>query len=236
MSLTKEHLEELYKTMSLSEMADHLGMARSTLYYQMKKLGVKRRSKSEAQAQHLASNEHQRAGSKHTTETKVKISNARRAYWDSEEGQKQRDKLGKLRKEEWDDKPIDQKGEVISRLRHADRPRPGELSKFGKELASFIAEREEIETGKRLTPDHVSDIILPERRIVLELLLPVSVYGDQEQQRVEQRYSRLCSELNSAGYRVMIIEDKSNSISRARCQRIYEQILSFKAKSIRIQS
>jgi hypothetical protein len=41
------------------------------------------------------------------------------------------------------------------------------------------------------------------------------------------RYDKLKSQLNSMGYRVVIIEDKSNSISRARCERVYSKLMQF---------
>ena len=86
---------------------------------------------------------------------------------------------------------------------------------------------EKVQTGIRLTRDHISDIILSDRNVVLELLLPVSIYGPQEQARIEARYDKLIGRLQSAGYRVVVIQDRSNSISRARCVRIYEQLLDF---------
>jgi len=227
MKLTKERLEKLYATRSLAELADHLSMARSTLYYHMKKLGVERRSKSEAQKQHLASAPHQRMGKQHSQETKSRISEGTRQFWDSDEGEKQKERLGELRRQEWDQRSAKQRSRVLSRLQSADRPAPGELSRFGEKLTAFLGEREDVSTGIRLTPGHVSDIILTSQRVVLELLLPVSVYGEQQEQKLAARYDRLCEQLNDAGYRVMIVEDRSNSISLARCQRIYDELLVF---------
>lgn len=239
MLLTKELLEELYAQMSLGQMAKRLGLARSTLYYHMDKFGIERRSKSEAQKQHLRAGTHQRLGVRHSDVTKDKISDARREFWDSPAGMQQRRELAALRKKEWQDTTQREQHSIISRLHSAPRPIPGELSHFGQKLADFLAKCEKIQTGIRLTPDHVSDIILVERRVVLELLLPISVYGEQEQRRVEERYSRLQSRLNDAGYRVVVIEDRSNSISTARCKRVYSQLLEFFAteqRNITIQS
>jgi len=227
MKLTKTNLERLYRKMSLSEMAVELGVPRSTLYNQMKKLGVERRSRSQAQSQHLKDKPHQRTGTSHSTETRDKISDSRRRFWDSEAGNDQRTALGELRKDEWKRKPAKQRGEVVRRLKNADRPVPGGLSRFGVRLAEFLEEHETIQTGLALTPGHVSDIILVDRKVVLELLLPVKVYGDKAERRIEERYERLCGRLNAAGYRVAIIEDESNSVSRARCQRVHEALLRF---------
>lgn len=227
MPLTKELLEELYAQMSLGQMAKELKIARSTLYYHMEKFGIPLRNKSEAQKQHLSVEPHQRLGVRHSAATKDRISDARREFWDSAAGQQQRKVLAALRRKEWSDISRREQNSIVSRLHSAPRPIPGELSNFGRKLSAFLAEREKVQTGIRLTPDHVSDIILVERRVVLELLLPISVYGEQEQRRVEERYARLQSRLNDAGYRVVVIEDRSNSISTARCKRVYDQLLEF---------
>jgi DNA-binding transcriptional ArsR family regulator len=53
MKFSKEYLEKLAESMSVGEMADHLSMAKSTLYYHMRKLVVERRSRSDAQRLHI---------------------------------------------------------------------------------------------------------------------------------------------------------------------------------------
>ena len=227
MKLTKERLERLYGTMSLGQMAQELGMAKSTLYYHMRKLGVERRSKSEAQSKHLENAPHQRDGKKHSDETRERISKGTREFWDSEAGLDQKTRLGELRRAEWDSRSARQRSSVLRRLQNAVRPAPGELSRFGEKLALFLGEREKVETGIQLTPDHVSDIILDTRKVVIELLLPVSVYGERQEQKTEARYDRLANQLSDAGYRTVIVEDRSNSISQARCQRVYEELLKF---------
>jgi hypothetical protein len=227
MKLTKDNLEKLYETMSLAEMAEYLDIARSTLYYHMRKLGVQRRSKSEAQQKHLENSPHQRTGKRHKKSAKQKISEGTRKFWDSDEGKKQKRQLGQLRRKEWGQRSAKQRSRVLNRLQSADRPVPGELSRFGEKLATFLGEREDVTTGIKVTSGHVSDIILESRKVVIELLLPISVYGDEQEQKVEVRYDRLTSQLNDAGYRVVIIEDRSNAISLARCQRVYDQLIKF---------
>ena len=227
MKLTKESLEKLYENMSLAEVAEHLGMARSTLYYHMRKLGVERRSKSEAQQHHLQGGNHQRKGKSHSDESKEKISQGTRRFWDSSNGKMQKEKLGELRRQEWDQRSSKDRQRVLSRLQSAERPAPGELSRFGEKLAAFLGEREEVTVGIPLTSGHVSDIILASQKVVIELILPVSVYGGDQQSKLTARYDRLVDQLNDAGYRVMIVEDKSNSISLARCQRVYDELLKF---------
>jgi hypothetical protein len=227
MKLTKDKLEQLYSSMSLDEMANHLKMAKSTLYYHMRKLGVNRRSKSDAQKQHLAKCPHQRTGKKHSDQTREKISVGTREFWDSDNGTVQKRKLGDLRRSEWTRRTDKQRSLVLKRLKDASRPNPGELSNFGKKLSTFLDEKEKVAVGIQLTPDHISDIILEDRKIVIELVLPVSVYGDQQAHKLDVRYHRLIEKLNDLGYRVVVIEDRSNSISRARCQRVYDELLKF---------
>lgn len=227
MKLTKDSLEELYSSMSIDQMAEHLGMAKSTLYYHMRKLGVERRSKSDAQSRHLESAPHQRLGKRHSDETKERIANGTRDFWESERGTEQKKLLGNLRRTEWKERSPKQRLTVLDRLQSAARPEPGHLSRFGMKLAAFLEKSETVKTGIRLTPSHVSDIILEDRKVVVELLLPISVYGEEQEHKIEARYDRLVSELNDAGYRVVIVEDRSNSLSRARCQRVYDELLKF---------
>jgi AcrR family transcriptional regulator len=227
MKLTKESLEKLYSSMSIDEMAAHLDMAKSTLYYHMRKLGVTRRSKSDAQRQHLKNAPHQRSGKSHSTDAKARIADGTRRFWESPEGREQKKQLGTLRRNEWKKRSARQRSAAIRRLQSAARPGPGELSRFGTKLAAFLEEREEVKTGIKLTASHISDIILVDRKVVIELLLPISVYGERQEQKTEARYDKLTLELVSAGYRVVVIEDRSNSLSRARCERVYDELLKF---------
>jgi len=227
MKLSKEDLEKLYASMSLEQMAEHLKMSKSTLYYHMRKFSIECRSKSEAQSRHLNDSPHQRLGKKHSEDTKEKISSGTRVFWDSKKGTEQKTKLGELRQKEWSDHSKKERLAILNRLQKAERPSPGELSKFGVKLAEFLGEREGVVTGIRVTPSHISDIILPNRKVIIELLLPIAVYGDEQESKIEERYDRLIKNLNDANYRVVVIEDLSNSISRARCQRVYNILLEF---------
>ena len=224
MKLTKLELERLYAEMSIQELADHLGMARSTLYYHMSKLGVKRRSKSAAQKSYTKKHGHQRLGRGHTEESKKKIQDGAKSFWESEEGKLQKDRLAEARKEEWKNASSAKKRKVVNRLVNSDKPIPGTLSKFGKKLVEFLSESEKVVSGLKLTTDHVSDIMLPERRVVVELVLPVSVYGKEAEHKLDVRYDRIIKELNDQKYRVLVIIDSSNSVSIARCKRAAEQI------------
>jgi AcrR family transcriptional regulator len=213
--------------MSIGGIAQHLRIPKSTVYSYFKKFQIPTRTKSQAQNRHVVQNGHQRKGLKHSDESKEKISNARKEFWDSDRGLEQKKQLGKIRAREWEEADKQERARIVSRLRDAPRPKPGELSRFGKVFADFLAKRERLETGISLTQYHVSDIILVDRRVVIELLIPISVYGEEQEQRLSNRYERLVAGLNNAGYRVVIIEDKSNSVSIARCNRAYQKLLEF---------
>jgi len=237
MQFNKEYLEKLAEKMSVGEMAEHLSMAKSTLYYHMRKLGVKRRSRSEAQKLHIKKSGHQRTGSQHSAEVRNRISGASRRFWDSPDGKKQKEKLAELRRQEWQNNTAREKRSKMSQLQNAPKPKAGDLSRFGIMLADFLVEQgHEVSCGIDLTSGHVSDIILETERVVIELVPPVSVYGSEAQTKLNQRYRKLADELNALKYRVLIVEQISNSISRARCERVYEELMKFRAKSKTIQS
>jgi hypothetical protein len=234
---SKEYLEDLASKMSISEMSGHLKMPKSTLYYNLKKLSIRCRSRSDAQKLHIKNNGHQRAGKKHSAESKVLISNMSREFWDSAEGKKQKAELAKLRQQEWRQTASKNKRNKISQLQNAPRPKAGHLSKFGTLLANFLQEHgHKVSTGKSLTQDHVSDIILEHEQMVIELIPPIGVFGPEAEEKLMQRYSRLTDILNGLKYRVLIVQQISNSISRARCQRVYDEILSLKEKTKTIKS
>lgn len=237
MEFSKEYLADLASKMSVGEMAELLKKPKSTIYYNLKKLGVECRSRSEAQKLHIKNNGHQREGKKHSAESKQLISNTSREFWDSADGQKQKAALAKLRKQEWKHTASKNKRNKISQLRDAPRPKAGNLSKFGVLLADFLREHgHKVSVGKTLTPDHVSDIILENEQMVIELIPPVSVFGPDAEEKLTQRYIRLVDALSAMRYKVLVVQQLSNSISRARCQRVYDEILSLKGKSKTIQS
>lgn len=227
MKFNKEELQALYDIKSLDEISAHLGVSKSTLHYHMNKLGIVRRNKSEAQRKHVELHGHQRSGTVNSDETKDKISGGMQQFWDSKRGQSQRESLRKLRLDEWESKTRQEQLQVINRLSEAPKPSPGELSSFGKKLYEFLSQHELVSTGIKITSDHFSDIILEEKKVVIELVFPLDIYGEEQKYKLEGRYNRLTQQINAAGYRVLIIEDKSNSVSLARCKRIYEVLCAF---------
>lgn len=233
-SLNKDGLEELAQTMSVGEIAEHLGVAKSTIYYHMKKLGVARRDRRAAQKLHIDKHGHQREGSSHSEEARDKISRSARSFWDSERGEEQKEKLADLRREEWDNSSQRAKRQRLNKLRSAPRPEPGTLSKLGQALYEHLQDQGyKVDNCVSIVQDHVTDLVLKKEKIAIELILPVSVYGSEAEERLSLRYDRLASELKAMGYRMIIVEQKSNSISQARCQRVCDELAKFCKSSSR---
>lgn len=229
---SREYLEQLAANMSISEMAEHLKVPKSTLYYNLRKLGVVCRTRSDAQKIHIQKYGHQREGHPHSEAVRQQISESSSSYWKSKEGEKQKEKLAKMRRREWKNTGAKLKQNKISQLRDAPRPRAGTLSKFGVRLVNFLAERgHKVITAKNLTDDHVSDIILENEQVVIELIPPIGVFGQEAEEKLMRRYDRIVEVLNALQYKVLIVQQSSNSISRARCQRVYNELLSLKGKS-----
>ncbi len=236
MKLEKELLEKLYTNMSIDQMAKHLNIPKSTIYYYMKKFGIKPRSKSQAQTSHLQNNKHQRIGKNHTDDTRKLISNKSKDFWNSDSGKQQKNILKKIRRSEWINSSTAEKRNVLSRLHSAPRPEAGTLSKLGRKLATFLSKRENVQTCVKLSQNHISDLFLKDKKIVIELVIPTSIYGHEEEARVNLIYDNLTKELNDLGYKVFIVKDGYNSVSLARCERIYVEVLKFLEDSSRQSS
>jgi AcrR family transcriptional regulator len=233
MAISREELEQLYIKMSVQEIADTLGMKKSTVYYWIRKHGIQTRNRTEAQKLYVdRTGQHQRSGKKHDDATRAKIGEGLRRFWDSEDGQENRQQLSDLRSAEWKTKSTGDKRKVLDRLRNASRPSSDELSRIGSAFLSFLEAKGESAKAKvGLVDRHLSDLVLERDKIIIEFVLPTAVYGDEAARATEARYTRLVNHLVSIGYRVLIVIDKSNHISQARCQRIYESLVEFRDKN-----
>lgn len=229
---SKDYLEQIAAQMSIHEMAEHLDVPKSTLYYNLRKLGIKCRSRSDAQKMHIEKHGHQREGQHHSDASRQQISASSQEFWDSPDGEKQKTKLARMRKKEWKNTDAQVKRNKIAQLKDAPRPKAGVLPKFGIRLVSFLREQgHKVITTKNLTQDHVSDIILENEQVVIELIPPIGVFGQEAEEKLMRRYDRIIEVLNALHYKVLVVQQSSNSISRARCQRVYDEILSLKGKS-----
>jgi hypothetical protein len=212
--------------MSVQEIADTLGMKKSTVYYWIRKYEIKTRDRTTAQKLYVdRTGKHQRSGKTHDETTRARIGEGLRRFWDSDEGQSNREELSKLRSKEWRDKSSGDKQRVLDRLRTATRPSSDELSSFGAAFLSFLRVKGESASPKvRLVDKHLSDIVLESDMLVVEFVLPTSVYGEDAARVTEARYDRLVDKLLSVGYRVLVVIDKSNHVSRVPRQKTRREI------------
>jgi G:T-mismatch repair DNA endonuclease (very short patch repair protein) len=226
--------------MSIADVARQLKISKSTVYNYLVKFGIKTRSKKEAQLKHLKGASHQRAGTKHSQDSKNKISQSSKEFWDSERGVDQKRKLADLRKKEWNKLSVAKRRAKIAEMNSAEKPESGVLSKFGAKFSDYLRNYESnVDACIHLTSKHISDIVLEDRKTVIEFVIPGSIYGDEAARKLSKVYQRLTDKLNEIGYRVIIVEDCSNTISDARCDRLYDRILKFfdsKEKNITIES
>jgi hypothetical protein len=225
---------------SLRKSAKILGVTLSKLYYYVEKYEIKTRSKSEAQKQFLKEKKHQRKGKTHSTKSKEKISDGLSEFWDSSQGEVQKERIVKQRRSEWNKKTPKQKRAKLRQLKDAPRPGPGELSKFGLLLSEFLVEKDlDILVGEKLVLNHASDIVIKKHKIVIELIPPIYVFGREAEEELFKTYSKIGQELDKLGYKMLIIEQVSNGLSRARCTKVWTEIVKLingDSKHISIQS
>jgi hypothetical protein len=197
--MNADELKKLYDKHSISEIAKILKKSRATVYRMLIKHGISLRDKSEAQKK---IDKHQRIGKKHSEESKENISISCGLHW---EKNKKTGSSGSLKN--------------ILAMNSSPRPKNGELSKLGMLLFKFINNKEPAKAGIRLTNSRASDIILVNKKLVVELSMPFDVFDIQE------RYRKIIEELNGLGYKVLVVQQESNSVSNARCRRIYSEAI-----------
>lgn len=198
--MNKKELAQLYKKHSIAEIAEILKKSRSSIYRLLIQHGIDLRTKQEAQKK---IKKHQRLGKSHSLESIEKISLACEEHWDKNTRKFNGGNKSKL-----------------TAMNNAAKPKNGELSRLGKRLHDFIAEKEPVKAGIRLTRSRASDIILVEKGLVIELTMPFEVFD------LSARYQAIIDELNGLGYKVLVVQQASNSISLARCRKIYKAALS----------
>lgn len=220
---------EIEKTLaagySLRKTAKLLGVSLAKLYYYIEKYQISTRSKSEAQAAFIKRSGHQRAGSSHSSQTKDKISTKMAEFWDGSQGEAQKERIVKQRREEWNSKDRKDKAIKINQLKNALRPKAGKLSKLGVYLAEFLKTKQiNILTCEKLVLNHSSDIVLVEQKLVVELIPPIYVFGQEAEEKLFQTYNKIKEGLDKLGYKLLIIEQISNSLSQSRCKKIMIEI------------
>lgn len=214
---TKKQLEDLYAKMSIGEMADHFGVAKSTIYYHLKKHDIGRRSRSDAQRRRTRDKPHQRVGKKHSKGSRANISEGLRTFWESEDGQAARQRISDSRRRVWTEMSPAERKKVVDRMSRAPRAKKGELSKTAQALFDYLKEQgERVVPNVDLTQDQSFDIVLEDRKVAVKIIVIMSASKTVETPHVPE---------SVAGYAVLPYRSKCSGMSRAECQRIHKAIL-----------
>lgn len=195
---------------------------------------IKKRNKSEAQLNYIKqTGKHQREGCEHTDQTRDRISDKMREFYDSEEGEAAKDRIREFRQQEWAEKSGAERQAILNDLQAANRAKmqAGAGSNFENFLAEQLADqgfRVEQRT-KTWTPGqkfHV-DIAMPNEKIIIEVDGPTHwapIYGEEELHKVEVKDARKDATLNANGWNVLRVQDVSGSTTRARFMRVLDTI------------
>lgn len=216
--LNKESLEVLYETMSIGEIADHLQIPKSTVHYHLRKHGINRRSRSDAQKHYQErAGTHPRQGTSHSEAARKSISAGLQGFWDSQEGQDAKQRLSRARKRAWTDMTLAERQRVIERLTKAPRARRGELSSVAQALYDYFLENDEVVVPNvQLTQKDKFDIVLEEHRVAIKVVAMMSSSVSQSSKNFPATI---------AGYVVMPYRTRCSNMSYAECSRIHKAVL-----------
>ena len=218
--LSKSNLELLYETMSIKEIAEHLGVSKSKIYYHFRKNNIKRRSRKDAFDKKF--DVHPRIGTTHSKSSKDKISDSAGKFWDSERGKRAKDKLSEAKKRVWLNMTPSQKKALMDKLNKTPR---NKLSSIAKALFDFFKEKKEVVLHSvQLTESRKFDIILEEHKIAIKVI-PLNssnmpAYGGSAPNIPD----------NICGYVVIPYKTRCGNISKAECNRLYKSVLELSAK------
>jgi very-short-patch-repair endonuclease len=235
-------LRDLYEKqgLSLRKIADKLGRPLSTITNYMKKYGISRRTKSEAQSSYLSNNEHPMQGRVHSQETKQKISSSLGEFWDSlseAERQEYRTLMGSGWRNKWESMSDGQRASEILKLNNASRAKQGKGSRFENFVAEQLRKRgftvEERTHSYMPSARFEVDIALAKEKIMIEIDGPthfINIYGQEsfEKQQVKDRKKNRY--LTNAGFHVLRVRDNNGPLSQIRIDRIVETINNIKSR------
>lgn len=227
--------------LSTYKIAEKLGCNQSHIYRTIQKWNkthpdnlIKVRSKSEAQQINIEAGGHQRLGTHHSDESKLRISDTMRDFYDGEAGTAAKIKKSEDKKEEWANLPDEKKHEIVTNMRVAakEQMKLGRGSKFENYLADEL-KKIGVEVEQRThnyTPGQKMevDIAIPQHSIAIEVDGPThwdaNVYGPEALQVVQERDKFKNDLLNSGGFDVLRLQDKTGACTRARVVRVNEMI------------
>lgn len=229
--VTKEWLEEEYKTKSFVQIAKELGTYTMKVMRLARKFGIVSRSHSDAQSRYLLKTDnHPTRGKKRSEETRNKISRNHVITYimGGEEKRKARQKLSK---EIWDKKTNEEKREMCRKAILGTHKAAKEGSKLEKYLmkkltiAGYKAEyhKEQVLPSGRM---HL-DIVLPELHTVIEVNGVAHykpVWGDDVLKSTQASDKEKQGLLLVAGFTFIEIADHSDKISQAQMADIWDQL------------
>jgi len=220
--MDRNQLVKLYSKMSIGDIAEHLGLSKSTIYYYFKKFGIKTRSRGAAQKhRHKHGDGHPRSGKSHSEEAKRNISNGLMNYWDSHDGQKARKNASQKQKRIWVDLTAAEKKRVIDRLTKAPRRRRRGLSRTGQCLYDYLVDvGEKVLVNISLTPNDKFDLLLEDRKVAIKI---IPIMSEAKSGQVQTFPKTL------VGYTIIPYRTKCTSMSRAECSRIHRAVLDISA-------
>lgn len=189
----KKEITEGYEAgKSTHQLAKELDTYPAKISRAMKKLGIKPRSKSEAQTQALASGRHKHPtkGTKHSLETRIKISEAVSSAWD-EIDEAERERRKQVAKDLWDAMPDSQK----EALRKAATAAVREAAVKGSKMELFLEKhlRGEgydviLHETKLLQNDKLEiDLFLPSLSVAIEVDGPGHFYPIYGQDKLNKQ-------------------------------------------------
>lgn len=227
--------------LSTYKIADKLGCNQSHVYRIMQKWNkthpdnpVKVRSKSEAQKLNIEAGGHQRLGTHHSDESKLRTSDTMRDFYESDAGAAAKTKKSEDKKAEWAKLPDEKKVEIVTNMRTASKEQMklGRGSKFENYLADGLKSLgfEVEQRTHNYTPGQKMevDIAVPSYSVAIEVDGPThwdaSVYGQEALQVVQERDKIKNDLLNSGGFDVLRLQDKTGACTRARIMRVSEML------------
>jgi very-short-patch-repair endonuclease len=206
----------------------------------MKKYGMSRRDKSDAQKVYLQENPHPMAGKSHREETKLKISKSLESFWDNlspEDEKELRQKMGSGWKAKWGGMSQDDRDDVLRNMSSHLRAAKNKGSKLENYLAEqFRVVGYVVDVRTTLyTPGKAFevDIALPEINVMIEVDGPTHhdpIFGDDVLVYQENRDERKNDILLSQGYHVVRILDKNGPLSMLRFRKIHDTIKSLEGQ------
>lgn len=235
----EKKLKKLYvdEGKSTYTIAEELGLTPSKVMYQLKKFNIPRRSKSEAQANALATGtvKHPTAGKHRTEADKLKISEGKSNYWNSltdSEKEEQSKLLGQASKERWKNASEQEKEDNRKALAAGLRRSAKEGSKLEREILVKLRS-----SGYNVDYHAVGlvndrsmevDMWIPKLKIVIEIDGPahfLPIWGEENLKKNQDAMNRKNGMVLGYGLVMLRIKNLDRHISEKRLRDVSNKVL-----------